>query len=98
MTVMAFLGVLLLAAGPSPTGAQNVAIINGEIHTGSGVVLAKGTVLVENGVITAVGSDVQVPAGTRVVDAAGRVVTPAWVWWRWGPTRGPRMDPAATIR
>jgi imidazolonepropionase-like amidohydrolase len=72
------LGVLFLALVPGSARAQTVAIINGEVHTASGVVLAGGTVLVEDGVITAVGSDVQIPAGTRVVDAAGRVVTPGF--------------------
>lgn len=75
---LAGLGVLLLTLIPGSARAQKVAIINGEIHTGSGVVLANGTVLVEDGVITAVGSDVQIPAGTRVVDAAGRVITPGF--------------------
>lgn len=75
---LAGLGVLLLTLAPSPIRAQNVAIINGEIHTGSGAVFANGTVLVEDGVISAVGSDVQIPAGTRVVDAAGRVITPGF--------------------
>src|SRR5262249_32620042 len=38
-----------------------------------------GTVLIEDGRITAVGPDVTVPDGTNVVDAAGRWVLPGFI-------------------
>ena len=44
----------------------------------SGPVIPGGTVLVVNGVITAVGRDVTIPAGVRVLDASGKVVTPGF--------------------
>lgn len=40
------------------------------------VVLEKGTVLIENGKIAAVGTDVTIPAGVEVIDAAGKIVIP----------------------
>jgi imidazolonepropionase-like amidohydrolase len=56
--------------------AQTIAIINGELHTVSGPVIQGGTVVMVDGVITAVGRDVEIPAGARIVNAAGKVVTP----------------------
>ena len=41
--------------------------------------ITNGTILIENGKITAVGSDVQVPAGTDVLDATGKFVIPGMI-------------------
>ncbi len=41
--------------------------------------IANGTILIENGKITAVGSDVQVPAGADVLDAAGKYIIPGMI-------------------
>jgi imidazolonepropionase-like amidohydrolase len=56
--------------------AQTVAITNGRIHTVSGPVLERGTVVIQDGRIAAVGADVAIPAGAQVVDASGKTVTP----------------------
>jgi imidazolonepropionase-like amidohydrolase len=56
--------------------AQVIAISNGEVHPVSGPVITGGTVLMEDGVIAAVGRDVDIPPGARVIDASGKVVTP----------------------
>lgn len=72
------LPLLSMALGFAPGRAQSVAITNGEVHTGTGSVILGGTVLVEDGVITAVGTDVTVPRGVRVVDATGKVITPGF--------------------
>ncbi len=53
-----------------------IAIINGKIYTISGGIIEKGTVLIEDGKIRAVGKGLDVPRGARVFDAAGKVVTP----------------------
>ena len=57
---------------------QAVAIVGGTVHTVSGPVFENGVVVMEAGIITAVGAlaDVVIPAGARRVDAAGRIVTP----------------------
>ncbi len=67
----------LLLAPAGPTAAQEtVAVTNATVHTVSGPVLEGATVLIRDGVIAAVGADVEVPGGARVVDGTGRVVTP----------------------
>ena len=56
-----------------------VAITNAEIHTAAGPVIPKGTIVMGGGRIVAVGASVQVPAGAKVIDAAGKIVTPGWI-------------------
>jgi imidazolonepropionase-like amidohydrolase len=54
-----------------------VAIVGGTILTvGPRGTIEKGTVLIRDGKIAAVGRDVQVPAGATVIDATGRFVMP----------------------
>jgi imidazolonepropionase-like amidohydrolase len=72
----ALLTIAVLAAASVHASAQTVAITNGRIHTVSGPVIERGTVLITDGRISAVGANVAVPAGARVIDAAGKVVTP----------------------
>ena len=55
------------------------AIIHGTVVPVAGPLLEDGTVLFENGRILAVGTDVTIPEGARVVDAAGRWVLPGFV-------------------
>jgi imidazolonepropionase-like amidohydrolase len=57
----------------------SVAIVGGRIVTGTGDSIENGTVLITDGVITAVGRDVGVPDGVEVVDAVGRWVLPGFV-------------------
>ncbi|MER6948726.1 amidohydrolase [Nonomuraea sp. NPDC000554] len=58
---------------------MNVAIINGQVVPVDGDPIDGGTVLIRDGKIAAVGRDVEVPSGVRVVDAAGRWVLPGFV-------------------
>lgn len=67
---------LLFVLGPQPITAQTIAITNGEVHTVSGPVIRGGTVVLVDGLITAVGRDVEIPAGARIIDATGKTVTP----------------------
>jgi imidazolonepropionase-like amidohydrolase len=66
----------LLAGPPATALGQDLAVTGGTVHTVSGEVLEAATVLIRDGLIVAVGQDVEVPAGTPTVDASGRVVTP----------------------
>ena len=73
---------LLLAAAvmavAGPALAQEVtAIVGGRVHTGTSVI-ENGTVVMRDGRIVSVGTG-GAPAGARVVDASGKVVTPGIV-------------------
>jgi imidazolonepropionase-like amidohydrolase len=70
----------LAVALPNVALAQAVAITNARIETaGPGGSIASGTLVMNNGRIVAVGANVAVPAGARVIDAKGGVVTPGLV-------------------
>ena len=58
---------------------RSVAIVGGLVVPIAGEPVGGGTVLVEDGRIVAVGGDVAVPAGVRVLDAAGSWVLPGFV-------------------
>lgn len=68
--------VLMLAA--LPVQAQDLLVRNATVHTAS----ARGSlehtdVLVQGGIIRAVGAGLSAPAGTAVIEAAGKPLTPA---------------------
>jgi imidazolonepropionase-like amidohydrolase len=66
------------AQSPSPTSSV-VAVVGGHVVPITSPPVPGGTVLVEDGRITAVGADVEVPEGAQVVDATGRWVLPGFV-------------------
>ena len=68
------ISVALLA--PVPLDAQTIAITGGKVYPVSGPPIENGTVLVRDGRIVAVGSNVTIPADARRVDASGKWVTP----------------------
>ncbi|TFD21655.1 amidohydrolase family protein [Cryobacterium sp. TMS1-13-1] len=55
------------------------AIINARVVPVIGETIANGTVLIENGRISAVGADLTVPIGAQVIDATGRWVLPGFI-------------------
>lgn len=55
------------------------AITGARIVTVSGPVIDKGTVVVRDGVISAVGADVRAPADARIIDGAGLTVYPGLI-------------------
>ncbi len=71
---------ILVAAATQPSLAQDGtwALTNAKIETVTRGTIAKGTVLIRRGLIEAVGADVTVPPDARVVDLAGRVVSPGF--------------------
>src|SRR3546814_20830986 len=71
---------LLALLCASSVAAQTVAITGGRAipMDGSGV-LARGTVIVRDGRIVAVGHDVATPRGAAVLAASGNIVTPGLV-------------------
>lgn len=62
-----------------PDGVDDYAITGARVVTVSGGTLQNATVLVSDGVITAVGADVTVPADAWVVDGAGKTVYPGFI-------------------
>jgi len=65
-----------LAATAAPALAQTIAITGGTVYPVSGPRIERGTVLIQDGRITAVGSNVAIPAGATRIDATGHWVTP----------------------
>ncbi|MGH7556173.1 MAG: amidohydrolase family protein [Gemmatimonadota bacterium] len=75
----ALLAAVLLAAptvAARPAAAQEIAIVGGTVHPVSGPPIQGATVLIRDGRIAAVGTDVEVPASAQIIDATGTVVTP----------------------
>jgi imidazolonepropionase-like amidohydrolase len=75
---IAALAILGVIAGPG-AGAQTVAIVGGTVYPVSGPKIERGTVLIRDGRIVAVGANVAVPAGATTIDATGKWVTPGLV-------------------
>lgn len=76
------LGLLFTAAAgwaQSPPPAPAYAVVGARIETGDGTVLEKGTVLIRDGLIEAVGAQVTVPPEAEVIPGEGLVVYPGFV-------------------
>ena len=63
----------------SEKDAKYLAIVGGDVHTGTGAVLRGATLLARNGKIAEIGYDVFVPAGAETIDAAGLRVYPGLI-------------------
>lgn len=75
---MARWAILLGLAAPA-VQAQTIAITGGTVFPVTGPRIERGTVLIQEGRITAVGADVPIPAGAMRIDATGKWVTPGLV-------------------
>lgn len=77
------LGLAIVALATAIRGssgvAQTVAIVGGKVYTVSGAPIENGTVVIVNGKIAAVGTNVPIPAGAQRIDATGKIVTPGFV-------------------
>ena len=68
---------LALLACALPAAAGTTAIVGGKVHTvGPQGTIESATILIVDGRISAIGNDVEVPAGAETIDAAGKIVTP----------------------
>jgi imidazolonepropionase-like amidohydrolase len=65
--------VLLLSAS---LGAQDLVLKGGTVLTITNGIIENGTVVIRKGKIHAVGRDIQVPAGMKVIDTTGKFVMP----------------------
>lgn len=70
---MKALAILLSLAGVA--SAEPVAIVGAKIHVKPGQVIESGTLVIDNGKITAVGANVRAPANAKTIDGKGKVVT-----------------------
>ena len=77
-TPMRIVSKLLVAALaiPAVASAQDLAIKNATILTITRGNINNGTILVQKGKITAVGTDVTIPAGVKTIDGTGKFVMP----------------------
>lgn len=64
---------------PSAPQSGPIALMGGTIHTVSGDIIENGTILFENGVITAIGTDVDLPEGTQIEDVTGKMIYPGLI-------------------
>lgn len=64
-----------LTVTAAPAAGQTIVILNGTVITGTGEVHERGTVIIRDGRIAAVGEALPLPADARLIDAAGRVIT-----------------------
>ncbi len=62
-----------------PPQAAPIALTGATIHTVTAGIVENGTIVFENGLITAVGVDVEIPDGARVVDASGKHIYPGLI-------------------
>jgi imidazolonepropionase-like amidohydrolase len=64
---------------PATPAGSVLAITNARIHPVTAATVEKGTILIRGNKIDAVGANVQVPSGARVLDAAGADVYPGFI-------------------
>lgn len=87
--------ILTLALTLAAAGKPVYVIRNARVHTlSSAGTIERGSVVVEDGKITAVGASVKVPAGARVIEGKGLEVYPGMVnaWSNVGLTEIPAVD------
>jgi hypothetical protein len=71
---------LILAAAPAIAGAQGAFVIRGgTVVPVTGPRIPNGTVVIQNGRITAVGANAQAPAGATEINATGMFVYPGLI-------------------
>ena len=62
-----------------PPQSEAMALQGATIHTVTNGVIENGTILFNGGVITAIGANIDIPAGTRVIDATGKHIYPGLI-------------------
>ena len=58
---------------------ETFAITNAQIATVAWAIISRGTVVIRNGLIEAVGENVRVPADARIIDGAGLTIYPGFI-------------------
>jgi imidazolonepropionase-like amidohydrolase len=73
------LALAMVLPGIGEAQQDDYAITGATVVTVSGATIPNGTVLVQDGIITAVGTNVTVPAGVERIDASGKFVYPGLI-------------------
>jgi imidazolonepropionase-like amidohydrolase len=80
MKRMLLASIAALAIGSPALAAETVAIVNARLETATSAgAVPSGTIVLRDGKIVALGAGVSAPAGARVIDARGGVVTPGMI-------------------
>jgi len=84
--LIGIIAALFLAVGarasdtiPAPPQAKPIAIKSATIHPVSGPEIPSGTIVFDNGKITAIGADATIPSGAEVIDGTGKHVYPGLI-------------------
>jgi imidazolonepropionase-like amidohydrolase len=64
---------------PAAAQSEPIALTGATIHTVTNGVIENGTIVFENGVITAIGANVTIPANARRVDVSGKHIYPGLI-------------------
>lgn len=79
-SIQGVIAAVAVIAATAPAKAEPVAIVDARIlSVGKAGDIPRGVVVFDQGRIIAIGADVQIPAGARVIDARGRTVTPGFI-------------------
>src|SRR5512143_758186 len=70
---------LLCLAGNAAAQGGPWALTNARVETVTRGVIERGTIVIRDGLIAAVGADVAAPADARVLDLAGKTLYPAFI-------------------
>lgn len=80
LMVIAFSGFNTVKAQiPAAPQSEPIALTGGTIHTVTNGMIRNGTILFENGVITAIGTDVVIPENAVVEDVSGKHIFPGLI-------------------
>lgn len=71
--------VLLCAGTASLADSKITAIKGGDLYTITSGIIKDGTLLIEDGKIAAIGQNIDIPKGAKIIDAKGKVVMPGFV-------------------
>ncbi|POY35584.1 amidohydrolase [Solitalea longa] len=84
-----YISIILLALGslsaraqtpvPAPKQSKTIVIVGATLHIGNGTVVNNGSLVLENGKITSVGTGISVPANATVIDGKGKDVYPGLI-------------------
>jgi len=64
---------------PAAPQSGPIALVGGTIHTVSGETIENGTLLFENGVITGIGQNINLPEGTMIENVEGKQIYPGLI-------------------